>query len=233
MKKVIVFLIILCGFAINSFAQNMQEVVYLKNGSVVRGVIIEQIPNRSVKIKTADGSIFAYNMSEVVRITKEASLKKAYSSDNEIKKGYRGFVDIGYTFGVGDLRMDRLEFTTTHGYQFNPYLFAGLGAGISYWPDTEVMGYPLFVDIRTDIPTEAIFSPFVDIKLGFNPSNDHMSLYGNFSAGCRVAFSKHMAFNISLGFQIQKYQVDIHDNHGSHDEPFPSNGLALKAGLEF
>lgn len=34
------------------------DVVYLKNGSIIRGMIIEQIPNVSLKIQTKDGSIF-------------------------------------------------------------------------------------------------------------------------------------------------------------------------------
>ena len=48
-----------------------QDVVYLKNGSKIKGVLIEQIPNKSLKIQTKDGSIFNYNMDEVEKITKE------------------------------------------------------------------------------------------------------------------------------------------------------------------
>ena len=54
-----------------TFAQDIQEVVYLKNGSIIRGLIIEQIPNESLKIQTRDGNVFAYKMSEVQKITKE------------------------------------------------------------------------------------------------------------------------------------------------------------------
>jgi hypothetical protein len=50
---------------------SMQDVIYLSNGSVIRGQIIEQVPNESLKIKTADGSTFAFKMSEVIKITKE------------------------------------------------------------------------------------------------------------------------------------------------------------------
>jgi hypothetical protein len=48
-----------------------QDVVYLKNGSVIKGMIIEQIPNESLKIQTADGSIFVYDMAQVAKIAKE------------------------------------------------------------------------------------------------------------------------------------------------------------------
>ncbi len=48
-----------------------QDVVHCKNGSVIKGTIIEQIPNESIKIQTADGNIFVYKMSEVDKMTKE------------------------------------------------------------------------------------------------------------------------------------------------------------------
>jgi len=52
-------------------AQEWQDVVYLKNGSVIRGMVIEQVPNVSLKIRTADGSVFVYAMDQVEKITKE------------------------------------------------------------------------------------------------------------------------------------------------------------------
>jgi len=49
------------------------DVVYLKSGSIVKGTIIEQTPNVSIKIQTQDGSIFVYKMTEVEKMTKEHS----------------------------------------------------------------------------------------------------------------------------------------------------------------
>ena len=48
-----------------SAQQAMQDVVYLKNGSVIRGSIIEQIPNVSLRIQAKDGSLFVYKMEEI------------------------------------------------------------------------------------------------------------------------------------------------------------------------
>jgi hypothetical protein len=59
--------------------QEMQDVVYLKNGSVIRGVIIEQVPNQYLKIQTNDGSVFVYNDDEIDKITKEAPILKMQS----------------------------------------------------------------------------------------------------------------------------------------------------------
>lgn len=49
----------------------MEDVIYLKNGSILRGVIIEQVPNVSMKIESVGGNVFAVQMAEVEKITKE------------------------------------------------------------------------------------------------------------------------------------------------------------------
>ena len=78
MKKIWLFMLLVFGSFAFCMAQEMQEVVYLKNGSVIRGVIIEQIPGKSLKIQTNDGSIFAYEMYEVEKITKEQATYQRY-----------------------------------------------------------------------------------------------------------------------------------------------------------
>lgn len=59
--------------------QNYDDVVYLKNGSIIRGLIIEQIPNVSLKIQTKDNSIFVYNMEDVEKMTKEPAQSQTSS----------------------------------------------------------------------------------------------------------------------------------------------------------
>jgi hypothetical protein len=47
------------------------DVLYLQNGSIIRGMILELVPNVQVKIQTNDGSVFVYTMDQVLRITKQ------------------------------------------------------------------------------------------------------------------------------------------------------------------
>ena len=49
----------------------MQDVVYLKNGSIIHGTITEQVPDESLTIETKDGDVFVYKMSEIKKIKKE------------------------------------------------------------------------------------------------------------------------------------------------------------------
>jgi hypothetical protein len=51
--------------------QDLQDVVYLKNGSVIRGLITQQIPNKTLTIQTTDGNVFVWAVDDIEKITKE------------------------------------------------------------------------------------------------------------------------------------------------------------------
>ena len=228
MKKALLVLFLIIGSITVSIAQNVQEVVYLKNGSVVRGSVIEQVPNVSLKIQTADGSVFAYQMSEVDKITKEESryVGRNYSpfnnhSGNDI--GYRGYIDLGYTLGTGMYGVDRIELTTSHGYQLIPYLYVGAGAGLSYYSDFELFALPIFANVRGYILDNSI-SPYVDLKIGYSVL-DLKGFYMNPSIGCKA-----YSFNVSVGYEMQKAAVSY-----IWDGPSDNNigGVSLNIGFEF
>lgn len=75
------FLILTSGTIIAQ--QNYDDVVYLKNGSIIRGMIIEQIPNVSLKIQTKDNSVLVYNMEDVEKMTKEPVQENSSAQQNE------------------------------------------------------------------------------------------------------------------------------------------------------
>jgi hypothetical protein len=54
------------------FSQSLnQDVVYLKNGGVIKGVILEVIPDSTIKIQTVDKSVWVYHLSDVLKTGKE------------------------------------------------------------------------------------------------------------------------------------------------------------------
>jgi opacity protein-like surface antigen len=109
MKKITLLIsLLLISVVIYAQKNNLVDVVYLKNGSILRGIIIEQVPNESIKLQTADGNIFVYQTSEIEKITKEGTVKQSRNQfaygDNELqhRKGYIG-LSIGPSFAIGDL----------------------------------------------------------------------------------------------------------------------------------
>ena len=83
-------------------AQSLQEVVYLKNGSVIRGTIIEQVPNESLKIQTSDGSVFAYKMADVEKISKEQVNGRSAGNALTGMPQVSAETDAGRKRGIGD-----------------------------------------------------------------------------------------------------------------------------------
>ena len=53
---------------------NTEDVVYLKNGSVVRGQIIEHVAGKFVRVRTLGGSVFVFDESEIDVIKKEPQM---------------------------------------------------------------------------------------------------------------------------------------------------------------
>ena len=66
MKRIFI-LFVLVVFAIPVIGQTPNQ-VYLKNGSIIKGTIVELDPLNSVKIQTSDGSLFVFQMAEVDHI---------------------------------------------------------------------------------------------------------------------------------------------------------------------
>ena len=79
-KHLLIILLFLQMFA---FSQtNYIDILYLKNGSIIRGTITELSVNSQVKIKTTDGSLFVYKWEDVEKIEKEEAPKTSPQEKN-------------------------------------------------------------------------------------------------------------------------------------------------------
>ena len=170
-----------------------------------------------------------------------------------LKTGYRGMVETG--FGVGnafdrdeygsdsDLFGVHLETSTTHGYQFNPYLFLGGGVGALLRSLTEDGGtFPFFVDFRANFNKKR-FSPYGVLKIGYstNPEKElNGGVYINTALGYRFGLHKKLAINVSLGYLHQ--QTDYYKSGGVFCLLFcrpesisrgALNAFTVRAGFEF
>jgi long-subunit fatty acid transport protein len=233
MKKYLV-LILFALIATAAFAQSKyQDVVYLKNGSVVRGVIIEQIPNQSIKIETADKNVFVYKMDEVEKIVKEPiKAKRGFSGNGSgLEKGYKGIVEAGYQLGVGEFALDRLKLNIINGYQINPYFSVGLGTGLRYYFDSNKVMVPIFADFRANFMNSSL-SPYLSFGIGYSLDSDYhfegTGMIVNPAAGVSYRISEKLVMNFGLGYEVQKSKLS------SGDQTASSLGvLSLNIGISF
>jgi hypothetical protein len=56
---------------ISNLNTSCTDIIYLKNGSILKGRIIEEIPGLQVKFQTKDGNIFVYEAERVEKIIRE------------------------------------------------------------------------------------------------------------------------------------------------------------------
>lgn len=237
MKKALLIITMLMGISLYTFAQGYVDVVYLKNGSIIRGHVIEQTPNKDLKIKTYDGSIFVYEMSEVEKIKKEEksfNRRSGRVSNKPELRGYKGFVDAGYTFANDDF--NSFGVSTTHGYQFNNYIFAGGGIGFQYFHEPDLKIVPIYGNFRVNF-VKAKVAPFVDLKTG-GTVGDYDGFYNSISLGLRISLQKRTALNVMIGYTYQQLEESYYHYDSSWGDYYywdycSVNGFSLKIGFEF
>ena len=125
-------------------------------------------------------------------------------SKNSLGRGYRGFIETEEwdNFAV-------LNVSTTHGYQFTPNIYAGIGVGVA--ASIGGSGWYTTANFRYDATIKDKFTPFFDVKIytrkGYKFDHIHPSIGYRF---------KH--FNVKAGYLIQKGE---------------SNFLSLGIGFDF
>ena len=127
-KLMLVVGVALCCTSLSA-QSGVVHAVYLKDGTVVKGEIIEHVPDQSIRIRTTDGDVQVYRMGEIEKILKrkarsgssssssrfELSMLGGYGSQDIYKVGLGG--RIGYVwssgFDVGVSGADHLGTTET------------------------------------------------------------------------------------------------------------------------
>jgi len=146
---------------------NYEDVVYLKNGSIIHGMIIEQVPNVSIKIKSGP-NVFVYKMEEIEKITREEvqggiGIGADYGYR---KKGYAGSYEIGLSDYPKDENVAMFAIMLVNGYRFNPYFSLGLGAGAEI-STKDIFNIPVYADMRAYF-TKTRVAPFFNFGAGYN-----------------------------------------------------------------
>ena len=227
------------GTGLSAQRNVLQDVVYLKNGSIIRGLIVEQVPNESIKLQTNDGNIFVYNLDEVQKMTKEAGYAQRpaqrmggspiSTAASNVPTGYKGFVDLGYNVGLGYYGIGYLHVSTTHGYQVVPdYLFIGGGIGVNWFVGYGDLTIPVFADFRSNFLRGRMATPFLDFKIGYAIGG---GFYMSPSLGARIALGPKLGLNISAGYSLQA--LTVYDYDYGYMYRAGSSGLLFKVGLDF
>jgi hypothetical protein len=247
MKKITLFLCLISSAMIShgQSQQKLEEVVYLKSGGVKRGMIMEYVPNTSIKIATHD-SLLTYKLDEIAKITRERPLPPPPIPPYGFKynKGYEGIVELGIIdYPNEDNDLPRFSFNAVNGYQFNPYFAMGLGVGldVSHTQTSKIYDVPITLDTRIYSSTRRT-TPFFALAFGFDQriepndnyyyKNDHpVGFVFAFQTGIRVAINKKAGMSFGIGYRLTTihYQYFYAQNNQYDIE----NGGTFRVGVDF
>ena len=240
LKSLLLTVVLVVGSVLTATAQDYRDVVFLKNGSVLKGWFDEYYPDDSLRLRTIDGGVLVCATSDIERIAKEKNsvylvdVSKSYKHDVSEwrRKGYRGMVDLGYNINIDDSHMKISSLTTTHGYQFNKYFFLGAGIGLSQMTykmeDKTVVfndnySFSVFADARVYLLKRNI-TPVIVGRGGYDITG-FKQWFANPSVGVDFSFSPRFGIYVLVGYYYEKYNLD--------DELKTMHGLAFNAGIHF
>lgn len=191
-------------------AQNApaKEVVYLKNGSIIKGSIIEWVPNESLTIQTADKSIFVCKISDIERVKREIEEIQVPVKQKTQQKttAYESNIALGYGAASGKYGIDVLCFNWVYGKNLDAHHFIGGGTGVRHFDEINMTMIPILVDYRYRINNNDI-APFVRLSTGYsiNVSDglDNSGFLVDPRIGMEIKLSNSV-LNIDFGYQTQQ-----------------------------
>jgi hypothetical protein len=242
MKKLLLILILLEITALQSSAQKTRDILYLKNGSIIKGTLIE-ITSDQYKIQTSDGGLFIFSAPEVKKFVRQSA------ESNENKKSGMGFaLEAGFLIGNQSSQYDHpFSFNFIASYTINKKNIFGIGSGVEYIGQTFA---PLYFEYKHLLYEKSV-TPFVFFRSGglIHLGSDAGSSNGypqynvpkDFSGGASLTLGTGISWateNIVtyLSFAYRYAQTSYHEtDYNSKDVTFKNyfNRLEIKLGFKF
>lgn len=185
------------------------DVVYLKDGSIIRGTITAMEENKKVKIETLCENVWVFPAHEIDSVTVEF---KAFDPPLDFSpSGYAVHGNVAMLVGDKNTNGPGFSFQIINGYQFENGLYIGGGTGADFYDFAVV---PVFADVRYHF-FETRLTPFVYAQGGYaipteqrNPDDIYTPARRggyrfNAGTGFRRIINNHAAVVFTIGYQHQ------------------------------
>lgn len=248
MKKLFAFFLILIFTLISNltFGQNNQEdVVYLKNGEVVRGKIVQNVPSQSLRIQTKDKKVIELKHADIEKMTRENIVEdNSTNTTKPIKFKKRGFINLTEIIdnkGTGKVEFNNKSYDndsrslgvrTVNGFQFDEHSSLGLGLGLEGFDDETYLS--LFADYRLTFlegRVSPVFIANVGTSIGANDSYGQLLIHPQL--GMRVYLSKNVAYLLNFGYKWQQEEITIYGGVNKKVEIVFFKYVTISTGLSF
>jgi hypothetical protein len=210
------FLLISCLLFVSFTLSGQQtfDIVFLKEGSIIKGRIIEENDN-IVQIETCCGNVFVLKRSEVTSIQHAARSDKALFIKD---KGVMGYYSTGILLGSSvNPKQAPLSILTEFNYRFCSYFSAGVSAGYEVLNESTI---PLALNLKALYPFTRQ-TLFLGITGGrnFSVENPDEYIYEEHNGGVlftvetgiQLTLSNNTAFFIAIGYRYNELHYKVRD----------------------
>jgi hypothetical protein len=157
MKKLTALFIMLTIITLTLSAQRSKDALYLKNGSIIYGKLLE-ISQNNYRIQTSDGSLFNFSSDEVDRLIKESP-----QFDGRKPDGIGLALEAGLLIGSQNSELEApFSFNILVNYTAGTKNILGLGSGVEFLGSTFS---PFFLEYKR-LFNERKATPFVFFRGG-------------------------------------------------------------------
>lgn len=224
MRKQLLPLLLLLGFVLPAAAQRKkQEVIYLKNGSVIRNIQEMEHADSLIRVRTADGSVFVFGPGDLAKMSFEPRPSRYKTSGYLLNFEWgvlAGRQSPRTQFGIAREAVTSFSCAVVNGYRFNRFIGTGIGVGIDAY--REGVMTPIFVRATGHL-FNAKFSPVYAVDAGygfyspvFNDQPRHNVKYefggglmGNAAGGVQVFLGRDVALYTMLGYRLQQGRFEF------------------------
>lgn len=191
----------------SALAQNQTlDVVYLTNGSVMRGKIEELVPGQQTRFRTTDGNLFVFDTKDIAKIEKEEVGEKQGGS---ILDGISSRETFGLGYAVyGNNIQNFIKFRITESLVNKQGLSLGLGLGIHYQNLSDQMYLPVMATLGYHAAgAKGSLSPAVMVTLGYSfdakSKLKSIGYYLNPAVGACYKVGDQSELSLMLGWDYQ------------------------------
>ena len=188
----------------------MQDVIYLHNGSVIKGSITEHIIGTQVKIMTYGGNIFSFQYSEIEKMAKEEIPFHIANNDitNEPVEPKQDGITGNFYYGLNAGENIGISILFNMSYVIKYHYSLGLGMGIEGF--NRQAYFPIFLNFEYR-PIKGISTPYFYVMGGYSspPSDNRGDYNGGILVEGGMGFriygkSSKIAFLSGIGFRYQE-----------------------------
>lgn len=238
-KRIALLLIIFTSTFITISAQQVDQVT-LKNGSVIRGSIVEIVPDGKVTIDDSAGNTWVFEMNEVALISQVEPQKN--QNTNNFPQGWVNMTSIGFLAGSqNSMQVAPFSLISSFGYKNSLGMYTGFATGIEFLNINHV---PAMLDIQYFLRNMEV-SPVVIMRAGYAiPTKREYSNYGNIYSysggfagalgiGLKIRSKENFAWDVSVLYRYMQisYSETYEWNQQENNYTDEYNRIELRLGF--